>query len=254
MTEPTNGLGLLEERVARLQKENRWIKIVGVAVVVVIFSFLTLGRPQQRTDLAKPTTFSIPPKTIEVESIVLKDRSGKIRAILGKAWEGQDAPAAVVATNLGSYGLHIYSENGRYIVGLAERTWSGGSGGTISLYDNKTASSAHMLSGSGISSIELEATDTVREVREREWNDYANKWNSAQTSQEKTKLDEMTPEEGYKAKLTAWTRGERSYLELGRHLTKSRDSGAVQLDSSKGQPSITLSDEDGRKRAVFGST
>ena len=140
------------------------------------------------------------------------------------------------------------------LTGLTEREPQGNPEGWLSLYDKKTPSSAHLVVASGYSSLNLEARDISREVYEREQESYRKKWNSAETPQAATKVDETTPLNGYTAKLTAWSNGNRSFLVVGRHLTRSVDGDTVELNSAKGRASVFLRDAEGKDRAALGST
>ena len=124
----------------------------------------------------------------------------------------------------------------------------------LSLYDKNTPSSAHLAVSSGYSSLGLEARDISREVYEREEESFSKKWNSAETPEAKTKVDQTTPFDGYTANLTAWSHGNRSFLIVGRHLTRSLDGDTVELNSAKSRASVSLSDENGKDRAALGST
>lgn len=60
----------LERANARISRENRWIKIVGSATLLVALVGLLTGAQQNR------------PKVIEAQSFVLRDKDGKLRAVL----------------------------------------------------------------------------------------------------------------------------------------------------------------------------
>lgn len=62
----TTESGSLTDRVARLEQENRWLKMVGVAAAVLLVSLVLIGAGKG-------------PRTIEAEKIVLLDSHGRAR-------------------------------------------------------------------------------------------------------------------------------------------------------------------------------
>jgi len=70
MNEPT--MDKMEQRLDRLERENRWMKSIGTLVVVGIAAVVLMGQ-------AKPRKV---PKVIEAEQFRLMDPDGKIRAHL----------------------------------------------------------------------------------------------------------------------------------------------------------------------------
>lgn len=255
MNEPT--IETLAQQIGRLERENRRLKwigassLVGIVILAVMIGKLAVGKSSM------PSTALLNRRIVEAEKFVLKDTDGRVRAILGAELEianVEGSPTVLPETSLDSYGLHLYGADGRHRAALIERKWEGGAGGRLSLFDKNSVSSAYLAVASGYASLELEATERSHEQDEREQEIYAKRWNSAKSPEEKGKVDETTSQEGYTAKMTAWSHGQRSYLIVGGHTTKARDNGVVELNSSKGQPSVVLRDEKDKDRLVLGHT
>ena len=62
----------LVRRIERLERENRRFKRKGAAIVVGIVAVLLMGQTVPKS------------RTIEAEKFVLKDKRGKVRAVLGE--------------------------------------------------------------------------------------------------------------------------------------------------------------------------
>jgi len=63
---------MLEERVTSLERQNRWLRAVVVAVVILLAALLALQ--------ARPTRIAA---VAEAEKFVVRDRKGRARAVLG---------------------------------------------------------------------------------------------------------------------------------------------------------------------------
>jgi len=109
MTETTPDV--LVQRIERLERENRRFKRAGAALALGLVAVLVMGQAPGRA------------RTLEAEKLVLKDRSGKIRAVLGEGgeerehglflYDGKRVPRAWLALDLaGSPGLRMASEIG----------------------------------------------------------------------------------------------------------------------------------------------
>jgi hypothetical protein len=71
----TSEVDNLVQRVAKLERENRQLKMVGLGIALGIATFCLMG--------AAGT-----PKTVEAEKIVVRDRHGRARITIGVISEG----------------------------------------------------------------------------------------------------------------------------------------------------------------------
>ena len=69
---------VLLRRIERLERENRRFKCAGVALALGLVAVLLMGQAPGRA------------RTVEAEKLVLKDRAGKVRAVLGEAGEDRE--------------------------------------------------------------------------------------------------------------------------------------------------------------------
>ena len=76
----------LTRRIERLERENRRFKRAGATIAIGIVAVLLMGQAPAKSC------------TLEAEKLVLKDRSGKIRAVLGEGGEESEL------------GLHLYDK------------------------------------------------------------------------------------------------------------------------------------------------
>ena len=95
MTGPMEDLTALSARVARLERQNRWLKRGGLAALVIVGTALLLGSRAE------------PAKTLEVERLVLRDTFGRQRAAL-QVTKGDDPAVSLI----------LYDENERPRAGL----------------------------------------------------------------------------------------------------------------------------------------
>lgn len=102
---------VLVRRIERLERENRRFKRVGVALALGLVAVLLMGQAPGRA------------RTLEAEKLVLKDRGGKIRAVLGEdgedrelglyLYDGKQVPRVAVSLDrAGSPMLRMVSEIG----------------------------------------------------------------------------------------------------------------------------------------------
>ena len=84
----------LAQRIERLERQNRLFKGAAMAVVLAIVAVVIMGQAAPRTT------------TVEAQKFVLKDKSGKIRAVLGEGpdneigllvYDGKQRPRAMIA-------------------------------------------------------------------------------------------------------------------------------------------------------------
>jgi len=77
----------LYERVERLERQNRWMKRMGVVAILPVVAFLVSGQANVDTK-----------KTVEANEFVLKDTNGVVRAKLGMGllYDVKDGPALVL--------------------------------------------------------------------------------------------------------------------------------------------------------------
>jgi hypothetical protein len=116
------GLGLLAERVAQLEKQNRLFKRMGL-LLAVLLGGVTLVAAQERGNL----------RTVEAERFLLKDANGRVRADLGIDKDKNSARLLLsdenekVRLNVSVFpegpGIAMFDENGaiRYTVSQSVR-------------------------------------------------------------------------------------------------------------------------------------
>jgi hypothetical protein len=95
----------LEERVSKLEAENRMLKRAAATGVVVVAALLLMAQ-------AKPS------KVVEANQFVLRDSSGKTRLSIGLSTAGNTAlemldSAGNLRSSVGPYGINFYDETGR---------------------------------------------------------------------------------------------------------------------------------------------
>jgi hypothetical protein len=88
MIEPA--INNLLKRLDRVERENRWLKLIGAFTVVGLSALLFMGQ-------AKPSNVA---RTIDAEKFVVRDANGQIGAVLG-------------ITGDGNLGLEIRDKNGK---------------------------------------------------------------------------------------------------------------------------------------------
>jgi hypothetical protein len=66
----TSEVGNLVQRVAKLERQNRQLKMIGLGVALGLAAFLLMGAAKT-------------PKTVEAEKIVIRDRYGRSRITIG---------------------------------------------------------------------------------------------------------------------------------------------------------------------------
>src|SRR3989441_9612261 len=86
----------LAQRIERLERQNRLFKGAAMAVVLAIVAVVVMGQAAPRTS------------TVEAQKFVLKDKTGKIRAVLGEGpdneigllvYDGKQRPRAMIAVD-----------------------------------------------------------------------------------------------------------------------------------------------------------
>jgi hypothetical protein len=110
--------------------------------------------------------FRIEAEEIETQSFVLKDRNGKKRVELG-------------SDLYNNYGLRLYSADGRYLAGLVERTDT--KAVQLELNDSISASSASLVVGNGVASLDLTGDQQTKEEWDRKSREYGKQFNAAKT-------------------------------------------------------------------------
>jgi hypothetical protein len=97
MSTLTDEMAVLSARVARLERQNRWLKQGGLAALVVVGTALLLGSQEGTKG-----------KTLEVERLIVRDSFGRQRAALHMTKNADDPAVALV----------LYDENERPRAGL----------------------------------------------------------------------------------------------------------------------------------------
>ena len=90
-------------RLERLERENRLLKWLGGALVIAAVAAMLVNAK-------RPELILSPTRIIEAEKFVLKDSSGKVRAVLGEG----ESTLGFLSNSLGSqYGLFLYNKDGK---------------------------------------------------------------------------------------------------------------------------------------------
>jgi hypothetical protein len=134
----------LEERLLRLEKQNRRLKQLGVAALIVVASALVMGQAPAN-------------KTVEANEFVLRDASGRVRARLAMKMSPDrkfDYPDMVLLDPKGQARIELFGSNG----GDVESSHAG-----LVLYDAK--GQVRMNVGTGASSSSLSLSDAEGNVR-----------------------------------------------------------------------------------------
>jgi hypothetical protein len=92
MPDQTLAMTAILSRLEQVEKENRRMKQVALGVTVVACSVFMMGQ-------ARPN----PNKIIEAENFVVKDASGKVRAVFGMNYSDQKGASLILGSD-GSYG------------------------------------------------------------------------------------------------------------------------------------------------------
>jgi hypothetical protein len=112
-----NGLEDIQDRLLKLEKQNRWLKQLGAAALMVSASLIVMGQAPSK-------------KTVEANEFLLRDRSNNVRARLS-IHEPLDIPS-----------MELFDEKGRPSVELSGGLTSTGrsegvQGGGMILYDSQ---------------------------------------------------------------------------------------------------------------------
>src|SRR5215831_3067790 len=90
-------------RLERLERENRLLKWLGGALVIAAVAAMLVNAK-------RPELILSPTRIIEAEKFVLKDSSGKVRAVLG---EGESTLGFLSNSGGSQYGLFLYNKDGK---------------------------------------------------------------------------------------------------------------------------------------------
>jgi len=123
MNDDIQGLRQIQERLLKLENQNRTLKQAGGAVLVVATSLLLMGQ----TARTKPVQAS-QSNTVEASQFILKDKTGKVRA----TFSIDERP-----DNSGPVQLVFYDGEGKERVRLNSGVVPSMTGGTLSLADEK---------------------------------------------------------------------------------------------------------------------
>lgn len=169
MPSQTPGWQAVLQRLERVERENRRLKLIGALVIAMFFGLAFAAACVQSVRQATITA-----KVVEAEKIILKDASGRVRAVLGETSPqvlaklfpnpseflaklrqlGESAESVEkLATEIGPrYGLALYGEDGAEVVRL---TGSKG-GGDLALYGSQLKSVASMAAWEGGAKLSLD--------------------------------------------------------------------------------------------------
>ena len=125
-TQPSDIAGILA-RLERVERQNRWIKRVGVVVVILVGATFLMGAQAQRGET-------------EAERFVVKDKNNNFRAVLGMSKGKAEAPWLLLTDEKGKGRtmlfpgrLDLADENGKRRASL----FVGNEGPRLELYDEK---------------------------------------------------------------------------------------------------------------------
>ncbi len=189
-------------------------------------------------------------RVVEAGKFVLRDGTGRVRAVLGAEPAGL-APTATIPSLFqpeGQYGLHFYGTDGAYRVGLREVPFNPNEAWELELQAKNTPTSARLLAGDSLASLSLNATEQSREVAEREDREWSKKFNTAKTGEEQLKILNRKWN-GVQAALWAFPAGTSS-LTLKHGLGGGLDFYLLK----RRQSTLSITDENGVSRAVLGQT
>lgn len=96
----------VEERLSKLEVQNRWFKRATVAALVIMAAVLLMAQ-------ARPS-----PPTVEATQIILRDAQGRERMRVAVAGDGNPAISMLdqqgrLRSSLGPHGVSFYDESGR---------------------------------------------------------------------------------------------------------------------------------------------
>jgi hypothetical protein len=182
-------------------------------------------------------------RVVEAEAFVLRASDGKIRAVLGPA---SDGPAGYRKGD----GLYFYAPDGRVMAELAETyalfstsvsSLDGGGAWTLGIYGKNTNSTAGIRVEDGTISFALMGTSAPHEQKppeeQRAWNashvDGDGVWAQFLVSSDKS---------GY-AGFDLRRDGQGTALDAR---------GAIRMTLSEGNPTLSLTDAEGKERAILG--
>jgi hypothetical protein len=132
-SESAGGLQALAARVAVLERENRWIKRLGLAGGAIAGALLVMGQGQAPPpDAPKPEG-----RVVEAERFVVRDATGKERAVLGLDHPSAPthSPVRIGLYNEGSTAIMYLSDG---FAGLSVTSTGGGHEGkrSVQLFAN----------------------------------------------------------------------------------------------------------------------
>ena len=183
MNEPT--IETLARRLDRVERENRWLKMVGVVALAMMVAVVLMGQLPQ----------TAPNKTVEAQRFVVLDASGNKRAVLGNVEEkgtflvfrGSDGKDQIALRSFGDARALVLSDstgadrtvlgvlpNGATTFGMADQSGNGRAALTLeadgsialALYDENSKSHVKLVAGrDGNPGIVLQ--DKAKDVRMR---------------------------------------------------------------------------------------
>jgi len=231
MNEPT--METLEGRLDRVERENRRLKRAGVVALAVIAAVVLMGQ----------ATGS---KVVEAQKFVVKDADGTVRAILG---EGK---SHIVDSPVQRFGLHLYGSNGKDRASLAE--W-GEDGTGLVLYDKQLRTTAKLITlatGENLNFASL-SLDTHEKGLEEQYRLEAEIWKKVHEGKldQQSAFAQLSPISSSKTSVSLSAGGRSSNVTVGGGEPGKRLRGTVELDSSRGNPRITLTDKNGKERVYI---
>jgi len=123
MNDDVQGLERIQERLVKLERQNRMFKQVGAALLIVATSLLFMGQTARTRPIQASQS-----NTVEANQFILKDKTGKVRA----TFSINESP-----DNSGPVQLVFYDGEGKERVRLNSGVVPSMTGGTLSLADEK---------------------------------------------------------------------------------------------------------------------
>ncbi len=116
----------LEQRLEKLERENRWMRRIGAVGVAIAAAVFLIGQGKDK------------PRVVEAEAFVLRDGEGKQRAVL--SMEKPNTPSLVLLDQNGTKRVYLLAEQG----GRASLGLGPGDGGIRTVLRVNSGGDAHL--------------------------------------------------------------------------------------------------------------
>jgi hypothetical protein len=164
----------LMHRLDCLEQENRFWRRVSAVILVVVGCIALMGQTHAG------------PRVIEAERLVIKDKDGATRVVVGRPEVGFETASPLD----GWYGVWLHSPSGNVARFVDSE---GGLGSQLELFGKDTPSFAILKVSDEQAYLSLEATAQTKESMKVERNKWADKLNASKTAEEKERLIASRP-------------------------------------------------------------